>query len=164
MTQHRSLVWRMHSLGVQRSQIQKAHCLQYLQKQQEQQMLTRNTIIISTTLPHVVVSILKCSDFFVCSLSISSWISLIFMLARFKSSNDDKIFVSGFCKGISCNCSCSYWVRQQSKSTGANGSTSSCELLRTKVDKAYNVLWWNNLYIVVISTTSHDFAMLTEIS
>jgi hypothetical protein len=137
--QHCSLVWHMHSFGVHLSQIQKAHCPQHLQ--QEQQMLTMNTIIVSTTLPHVVVSTLKCSTFFVCSLSINSWISLIFILARFKSSTDDRIFVSGFCKGNSCNCTVSYLVRQRSKSTEASGSTSSCELFHIKVDKAYNVLW-----------------------
>ena len=60
MTQHLSLVWRMHSFGVHLSQNQNAHCLQHLQQQHEQQMLTMNTIIVNITLPHVVVNTLKC--------------------------------------------------------------------------------------------------------
>ena len=132
--QHRSLVWRMHSFGVQVSQIQNAHFLQHLQKQ-EQQMFTMNTIMVNITLPHMVVNILKYSDFFVCSFSIITWISLVFTPARFKSSTDDKIFVSDFCKGNSCNCSLSYSVKQQSKSTGAKGSISSCELFLLKWTK-----------------------------
>ena len=79
---------------------------------------------------------------FPCLFPISnSCISLTFILARFKSSTDDRIFVSGFCKCNSCNCSLSYSVKQQSRSTGDSGSTSSCELFHAKVDKAYNALW-----------------------
>jgi hypothetical protein len=138
MTQDRSLIWRMHSFGVHLSQIQKAHCRQHLQQQQLQQVITINIRRVNTTLPQVEVKILKCSNLFVCSLSIKSCTSLIFTLARFNSSMDDKL-VKGFCRGISCRCSHSKLVRQQSRSTGASGST-SCELFRTKLDKAYKVL------------------------
>jgi hypothetical protein len=136
----------MHSFGVHLSHIQKAHCLQHLQQQQEQQMFTINMTIVSTTLPHVVANTLKCSNFFVCSLPITSWISLIFTLARLKSSTEDKIFVNDFCNGILCSCSLSYSVKQQYMSTGANGNSPSCELFRTKVDKAYEVLCVELLY------------------
>lgn len=62
---------------------------------------TYNEYDNSTALTQVVVNTLKFSDFFVCSLSVNSWISLIFTLARFISSTEDKLSVSGFCKGIS---------------------------------------------------------------
>jgi len=129
-------------------------------------MLTINNTIDSTTLPHVAANTIKGSNFFVCSLSINSWISLIFTLARFKSSTKDKIYVSGSCNGISCSCSPSCSVRQQRMSTGANGNTSSCELFRTKVDKAYKVLWVKYPLHrgAKYSTTSHDFVMSTGTS
>jgi hypothetical protein len=130
----------MHSFGVHLSQIQEAHCRQHLQQQQLQQVITINIRRVNRTLPQVEVNILKCSDLFVCSLSINSCTSLIFTLARFNSSMDDKILVKGFCRGISCRCSHSCLVRQQSRSIGASGST-SCELFCPKLDKAYNVLW-----------------------
>jgi len=140
ITQRRSLVWRMHSFGVHLSQTQNAHCQQHLQ-QQLQQVITINIKRVNTTLPQVQVNILKCSNSFVCSLSINSCTSLIFTLARFNSSMDDKILVKGFCRGISCRCSRACSVRQHSRSIRAGGSTSSCELFRSKVDKAYKVLW-----------------------
>jgi hypothetical protein len=59
MTQLRTLFWRMHSLGVQVSQIQNAHFLQHLQQQQEQQLLTINNKMVNVILPRVVVSILN---------------------------------------------------------------------------------------------------------
>jgi hypothetical protein len=140
MTQHRSLMWLTQSLGIHLSHTQKAHFLQHLQKQQEQQMITIKVAIFKTTLPQAVASTLKCSNCFLCSLSIIPWSSSILTLASFKSSTEDSILVRGFCSGISRNYSFSYSVKQQFISTGATGNTSFWELFFTKLDKAYLVL------------------------
>ena len=58
--QHRSLVWLIHSFGVHLSHTQNAHCLQHLQLQQEQQIRVTKITVVSTIVPLVVVSILKC--------------------------------------------------------------------------------------------------------
>jgi hypothetical protein len=122
------------------SHTQKAHSLQHLQKQQEQQMITVKVTIVDTTLPQAVANTLKCSNCFLCSLSVIPWSSSILTLASFKSSTEDNMLGRGFCSGISRNSSFSYLVKQQSISTGATGNTSFWELFLTKVDKAYIVL------------------------
>jgi hypothetical protein len=83
-------------------------------------------------------------------LSINSCISLIFILARFKTSTEDKIFVRDFCNGISCSCSLSYPVKQQSMSTGANGNTPSCELFAIHLLVNYFVLKWTKHRVLCV--------------
>jgi hypothetical protein len=46
-----------------------------------------------------------------CSFCINSCSLSIFTLASFKSSTEDNVFVKGFCKDISCNCSFSFVVK-----------------------------------------------------
>ena len=53
--QHRSLVWRIHSFGVNSYRIQKTHCLQHLQQQQEQQIHIIKITMFITIVPQVVV-------------------------------------------------------------------------------------------------------------
>ena len=145
------------------SHIQKAHCLQHLQQQQELQTLTIKITVISKTLPPVVVNTLKCSDPFICSLSINSWISLILTLARLKSSMEDNIFVRGFCNGILCSCSLSY----------SHNKLYPLELVAINLLVNYSVpRWikrtkyyvWNTLYIEAVSTIFHGSVRLTGIS
>jgi len=51
----------MHSFGVHLPHTKKAHCLQHLQQQQEQQLHATRITMFITIVPQVVVSILKCS-------------------------------------------------------------------------------------------------------
>jgi hypothetical protein len=139
-SQHRSLVRRIHSLGVHLSHNQKPHWRQHLQQQHEQHMPIISIKIVATTLPHVDVNTLKCWNLLACSLLIKSWTLLTFTLAKFNSSMEDKIFVRGFCNGIFCICSLSISVRQESKSNEARGNTSSLELFWVMVDNAYKVV------------------------
>ena len=90
MMQHRSLVWRMHSLGFHSSQRQKPHCLQHLQQQQEQHIHIVINKIINKMLPYVDVNILKCSVLLAYSLLINSCIALIFTPTIFSSSTEEK--------------------------------------------------------------------------
>jgi hypothetical protein len=150
-------------LSVHLSHIQEAHCLQHLQHNKSNKCLQSKLQWLVKHFPPVDVNTLKCSNLFISSLSINSWISLILTLARFKSSIEDNVFVRGFCNGILCSCSLSY----------SDNKLYPLELVAIHLLANYSVpRWikrtkyyvWNTLYIEVVSTIFHGSVGLTGIS
>jgi len=161
--EHRSLVWRIHSVGVHFFHTQKAHCLQHLQQQQKQQIHVTKLQWLLQQFPKRWWAFWNV-QIVLCSALINSWISPIFTLAIFKSSTDDKTFVKVFCKGISCNCFLSAWVKQQSVSTEAVGNTSLVNYYVPEWIKHTRYYVQNILCIVGVNTIFHAFVKLTDIS
>ena len=127
-------------------------------------MLTINIIMVSKTLPQVVVNTLKCSNFFICSLSINSCISLIFTLARLNLLRIIKYLLE---VSVMVSRVVALFHMQ------LNNSLGPLELMAIRLLVNYFILkWikhteyyvWNNLYMVVVSTIFHDFVMSTGIS